>query len=247
MNSNQTHTVAFLKRQAKKLKKAKGVPHTVALEMIAKEHNYASWRHVLNSQNNPPLSHVTVTTKAGAIPFTQWLARHRKRNSPLGDLAKDAATDNAWPDASDVETYRNHLWNFNASDGAVAALNRAWNSYQSFLKRSSLPANKKRAKRKGSDSAKPAKRRITFVKNVKPLNYSQRVAEKFSVGDKAWVCFGGSKALPAIVIEVDDRHYTVKFERSSKRPRITLHSQNSLFHDEVRSTPELACINCVTS
>jgi hypothetical protein len=119
MNSNQTHTADFLKRQAKTLKKSAGVSHTVALEMVAQKFNFASWRHFLNSQDGtgkPPSPGAPIST-SGPVSFKQWLARHRKRDSQLGDIARDLAKDEAdgkvWPDSSTVDAYINH---FEASD-----------------------------------------------------------------------------------------------------------------------------------
>jgi hypothetical protein len=86
-------------------------------------------------------------------------------------------------------------------------------------------------------------RRIAFVKNVIPLHYANRTVEKFSPGDKAWISWNGRKANPATILEVDDRHYTVRIERPLKSAGIGY----SFFLDEVRSTPELACINRITS
>jgi hypothetical protein len=246
MLSGQTHTAEFIKRQAKKLKKQQNLSHHVALDKVSQTCGFANWLHFCNTQNASSNAAPHENTNK-VISFTLWLAKHRKRDSPLGDLAKDAAADHSWPDASTLEIYLNHLWASGASSDAAAALNRAWRAYQLFLKRSALPTNREPVKRKASVTTKPAKRRIALVKNVKPLHFSKRVAEKFEVGDEAWVCFGGSRALPAVVIEVDERHYTVKFDRPSKRIGITRDSQNSLFLDEVRSTPELAVLNCVTS
>ena len=74
-----------------------------------------------------------------------------------------------------------------------------------------------------------------------PDGLTDRILEEFKIGAEAWISFDGRKALPVIVIEVNgDRGYSVRRERPPQ-------SVHSLFRDEVRSTPELACINCVTS
>lgn len=72
------------------------------------------------------------------ISFTEWLALQRGKDSPTGDLACDAAADSTWPAAPDFESYRSYMFRSGASHIAVAALNCAWRSYQSFLKRKSL-------------------------------------------------------------------------------------------------------------
>jgi len=61
----------------------------------------------------------------------------------------------------------------------------------------------------------------------------------------------GKKALPVIVTEVKEQHYGVRFERYSKSSGGWIYTlgtttTHNLFLDEVRSTPELACINRVT-
>ena len=256
MNSNQTHTADFLKRQAKTLKKSAGVSHTVALEMVAQKHNFASWRHFRNTQNgnppSPPGAAAMSTSGPGGGPgpvsFKQWLARHRKRDSQLGDIARDLSRDEAegkaWPDSQTIDAYLQH---FEVSDyplKAVGALENVWKSYQRFLKRERQPI-----KRTANKNPKPAKRRITFVKNVKQLHYAKRVAEKFSVGADAWVSFDGRKALPVTITGMDERHYDVQMLRASRGLGLggRAGSVYSLFLDEVRSTPETACINCVTT
>jgi len=85
-------------------------------------------------------------------------------------------------------------------------------------------------------------RRITIVKNIKPIHFDKRTSENFNVGDKAWISWNGRKAFPVTITEVTDRNYSFNIERPLK------HKGNNhfLFLDEVRSTPELACINYVT-
>jgi hypothetical protein len=87
-------------------------------------------------------------------------------------------------------------------------------------------------------------RRVVTVKGIKPLHFKNRVAEQLPVGAAARVSFDGGKALPVTITKIDDRHYSVRIERTT---RIS-HARNvhGLFLDEVRSTPEAACLNCVT-
>lgn len=86
-------------------------------------------------------------------------------------------------------------------------------------------------------------RKIVFISNITPLHYSHRSAEKFNPRDKAWISWDGRKGIPVTILEVDDRHYTFRIERPLKDTG----NKHFLFLDEVRSTPELACINHVTS
>jgi hypothetical protein len=80
-------------------------------------------------------------------------------------------------------------------------------------------------------------RKPVSIKGVTPLHYENRIPEPFAIGDEAWISFDARKALPVIVTAVSERHYDVSDDAGIY----------GLFHDEVRSTPELACINCVTS
>ena len=79
------------------------------------------------------------------------------------------------------------------------------------------------------------------------IHYAKRVAENLSVGADAWVSFDGRKALPVTITGIDERHYDVQMLRASRGPGIRAGNIHSLFLDEVRSTPEAACLNCVTS
>lgn len=62
------------------------------------------------------------------------------------------------------------------------------------------------------------------------------------MGDKAWISWNGRKAIPITIIELDERHYSFKVERPVKDAG----NEYYLRLDEVRSTPELACLNRVT-
>jgi hypothetical protein len=91
------------------------------------------------------------------------------------------------------------------------------------------------------------KHQVISVKGMKPLHYSKRVAENLSLGTNAWVSFDGRRALPVTITGIDDRHYDVQMLRASRGLGIRAGNVHSLFLDEVRSTPEAACLNCVTS
>lgn len=70
------------------------------------------------------------------VTFGQWLTRHRKRRSPLGDLARDAASDRTWPaTATDRQTYLSYLIHHNACDGCIDAFKRAWITYRAAMRR----------------------------------------------------------------------------------------------------------------
>ncbi len=176
--------------------------------------------------------------------FAEWLAKHKNRDSPLGDLAnKRGFSDrsDAWPLYDNLEAYKGYLSENYPPVGATAALERAWKSYQNFLKRRATPNSTKRP-------AKPAPkkedlRKMVFVKNVTPLHHSKRTIENFIAGDKAWISLDGRKAIPVTVLEADNMYYTFRIERPSKKTD----GIDYLRLDEVRSTPELACINRITS
>ncbi len=89
-------------------------------------------------------------------------------------------------------------------------------------------------------------RQVTAVKGIKSLHYSKRIAENLPVGAKAWVSFDGRKALPVTVTAIDDRRYDVRMERASHSLGIRPGNIHALFRDEVHSTPEAACMSCVT-
>jgi len=86
-------------------------------------------------------------------------------------------------------------------------------------------------------------REIVIVKNIKPIHFENRTIEKFDVGDKAWISWDGRKAIPVTITEVTERNYSFKIEKPLKNKG----NEHFLFLDEVRSTPELACMNRVTS
>ena len=90
-------------------------------------------------------------------------------------------------------------------------------------------------------------RQVIVVKGVKPLHYSKRVAENLSVGEDAWVSFDGLKAFPVTITGIDERRYDVQMVRASRGSGTHAGNVHNLCLDEVRSTPEAACLNCVTS
>jgi hypothetical protein len=178
------------------------------------------------------------------LNFADWLAKQKNRDSPLGDLAQRHGFKNksdAWPTYDSLEAYQDHLRLNNAPMGAMVCLERVWKTYKASLKR-------KRFSNLNKQNLKPAvkkhdPRTIVFVKNAKPLHYSKRTIENFVSGDKAWISWEGRKAVPVTVLEVDEMHYTFRIERPLKKAG----DEYYVRLDEVRSTPELACINHITS
>jgi hypothetical protein len=177
------------------------------------------------------------------LGFADWLAKHKNRNTPLGDLAiKRGFTikGDGWPSYDNLQAYKDHLSIGDQSRGAMATLESAWKAYESFLKRK-RDLNPKRQAAKTAKK-KSAVRPIVCVKNLVPLHFTKRSIESFTAGDKAWISWDGRKAIPVTVTEADERHYTFRIDRPLKNAG----DEHYLRLDEVRSTPELACINCVT-
>jgi hypothetical protein len=48
---NKNHTIEYIKRKAKNIKKEQNITHTQALEVIAKECGYSNWKHCQQSLN----------------------------------------------------------------------------------------------------------------------------------------------------------------------------------------------------
>ncbi|MFF7771814.1 YozE family protein [Streptomyces massasporeus] len=64
--------------------------------------------------------------------FRGWLARFRQARSPLGDLARLAADDPAWPDGPDrLQTYTDYMERAGSSSAALQTLIDAWILYAS--------------------------------------------------------------------------------------------------------------------
>jgi hypothetical protein len=238
--SNQIHTLEFIKRQAKNIKREFSVTHTEALNICSKKNGYENWGHCRRALAGQNGNSNKALVKAVNLSFTDWLHKHKRRNSPLGDLATDMSLDNEWPLYDELDDYKKYLGYRRASSAAMAALIQAWKTYESYLRRLSLPKSEKSGKKPVIKKHDP--RTISFVSNVKPLPYPERTFERFNVGDPAWISWNGRKAIPVTITEVDERHYTFRIER----PLNKAGNSHYLFLDEVRSTPELACRNHVT-
>lgn len=238
----QKHTVDYLKRLAKKIKKERSISHSLALDIIAKENGYSNWQHCQRS-----LKQASVVAENSlqifSLEFTDWLKKNKNRSSPLGDLASDALRDKDWPSYSTLQQYLDHLQSKSASWPAIETMKKAWKTYKYYLKRKSLPTSNKPRNKSVFKAQGPDERKIMYIKNAIPITFSKRTSERFRPGDPAWISWNGTKAIPVTIIEVDDSHYTFRIER----PRNKAGNQHYLFLDEVRSTPELACMNRVTS
>jgi hypothetical protein len=193
--------------------------------------------------SSPQIPKEDTTPAEPEINFTDWLAKHKKRDSPLGDLAaRQGFTDRngEWPVYDNLKDYQEHLMQNNPPRGASDALDRAWKSYQAFLNRKQSPKPKKQYSKPISKNHD--ERTIVFVKNSIPIHYSKRTIENFVAGDKAWISWEGRKAIPVTVVEVDPFGYAFKVERPLKKAG----DQHQVRLDEVRSTPELASRNYIT-
>lgn len=73
-------------------------------------------------------------TKSGS--FSDWLAGKRHYQTPLGDLARDAARDRHFPPAGAFYVYRGHLrWGrYPACPEAMATFRRAWRLFMAALR-----------------------------------------------------------------------------------------------------------------
>jgi hypothetical protein len=145
----KSHSAEYVKRIAKNIKNELRIPHHEALEAAAKQCGFVNWAHFCNTKKSHS-SKIVVNEKisnsapaAFGLSFTQWLAKHQKRDSPLGDLARDAASDPTWPDAPEKKKYIDYLEKINASYGAIDALHSAWRSYKNYVKRKNDGTRKK--------------------------------------------------------------------------------------------------------
>lgn len=65
--------------------------------------------------------------------FRQWLAQFHQDPMPLGDLARLAADDPAWPDGPDrLQTYIDYKERSGASSTALQILVDSWSLYAAY-------------------------------------------------------------------------------------------------------------------
>ncbi len=135
---NKKINIFYLKRQAKKLKKELNITHTEALDLIAKKNDYSNWKHCIAELKKQPVQNVVLSEEILSLSFTDWLKKHKKRDSPLGDLATDALADKNWPMYNTLAEYQHYLTFRGASISALSALKNAWKSYKAYLRRKNL-------------------------------------------------------------------------------------------------------------
>jgi uncharacterized protein YozE (UPF0346 family) len=65
------------------------------------------------------------------MTFTEWLRTKRGEDTPLGDLADDAASDRKWPsEATTLDRFQARLAFAGACTEARNALDAAWREYE---------------------------------------------------------------------------------------------------------------------
>ena len=70
-------------------------------------------------------------TKNQHRSFAAWLRNQRRRDDPVGDLARDAAADRHWPKAAkSLPRLLDYLAGRGACPGAVEACRRAWAEFR---------------------------------------------------------------------------------------------------------------------
>lgn len=65
--------------------------------------------------------------------FYSWIKKQKNRDDPIGDLAKDIISDRKFPKSIDnLKTHTSYLVYKGACQGALDALNIAWNEYINY-------------------------------------------------------------------------------------------------------------------
>lgn len=239
--NTQKYTLENIKNQANKLKKQLGLTHTESLNLVARNLGYANWIHCQRSINAQPSVAESQPDQIILLNFNEWLKKHKNRNSPLGDLSQEMLQNSDWPLHNNLEGYQSYLLTLILPRGASEALQRAWKSYQAYLGRSiALKSDKPRVTKPKLKMHDP--RKVVVVRDATPVHINKRTVEQFNPGDLAWISWDGRKAIPVTVLKSSDSNYSLRIERPLRKSG----NVHSLFLDEVRSTPELACANYVT-
>lgn len=68
--------------------------------------------------------------RAVPIPFTTWLKPYARRDTLIGDLARDLGSDYRCPIHGDIQAYKTYLANKDAPPLAFKALEQAWSRYK---------------------------------------------------------------------------------------------------------------------
>jgi hypothetical protein len=89
-------------------------------------------------------------------------------------------------------------------------------------------------------------RKPVKVKGAKPLPVRRRTLQEIEIDTEAWVSYDGKLALPVCVLAKDDRNYLIEFEYTSRRAARLRGDRVYVYRDELRTTPEAACVNRVT-
>jgi uncharacterized protein YozE (UPF0346 family) len=64
------------------------------------------------------------------MTFKAWMQLQRKREDPVGDLARDVLVDRTWPRTQDTVKLRQYMVKRGAVENALLALDRAYAEYQ---------------------------------------------------------------------------------------------------------------------
>lgn len=70
------------------------------------------------------------------MTYNEWLSRHTKRSSPLGDLARDVQTAGDTGELPNtLAAWKDYLEGYAACQGAINALTTSWKSYKAYLRK----------------------------------------------------------------------------------------------------------------
>jgi uncharacterized protein YozE (UPF0346 family) len=64
------------------------------------------------------------------MTFKAWLMLQKKREDPVGDLARDVLADRTWPPTQDMVKLRQYIVKRGSVENAVSTLDRAYAEYQ---------------------------------------------------------------------------------------------------------------------
>jgi uncharacterized protein YozE (UPF0346 family) len=64
------------------------------------------------------------------MTFKGWLMMQKKRDDPVGNLARDVLQDRTWPITQDMVKLRQYMVKRGAVESALTALDRAYSEYQ---------------------------------------------------------------------------------------------------------------------
>ena len=64
------------------------------------------------------------------MTFKIWLMVQKKRDDPVGNLARNMLQDKTWPPTQDMVKLRQHMVKLGSKDDALSALDQAYSEYQ---------------------------------------------------------------------------------------------------------------------